>query len=392
MRRVMQVYKTPFPAVRGGVDVVVGNLLRHPPPGFSCALLRTAQWTQRDIVATRSEGVEIFALHLPVPPARWLDIKSWLFLCARAPRALWQLRATLRSQAIALVHLHTLQFYHVYFVLCRWLGGPPFIITLHRAEVLGYGRRSWPMRALWRLALANAAAVNAVSDWLTDEASRRLPFVPHIESITNGIAAPVAALPDGAALRHRLGLPAQYFCMVGVLEEYKGHDVALRAWPLLAGDSALVIVGTGRLRAAWQSLCEEIGIAARVHFVGQLAHHETLALIRDSEALIMPSRNEGLGLVILEAGTLAVPVIASDIGPFREMIEHQRTGMLFASEDSAALADAVRRLHEDTALRAQLAQAFSAHVRDHFSFDANARRYGALYRRALGAPVQDAQP
>lgn len=383
MRRVLQVYKTDFPAVRGGVDLVVSNLLRHPPPGFNCALLRTAAWTERGMTVGRVDDVEVLALHLPVPPAKPSDIKSWLFLCLHAPRALLALRRLLKSPAIELVHLHTLQFYQLYFVLCRWLGGPPFVITLHRAEVLAYHERHWTMRAVWRLALMQAAAVNAVSAWLTAEAKRRLPFVQHIECITNGIAASHAALPDGALLRERLGLPARYFCMIGVLETYKGHDLALRAWPLVDADHALVVIGSGSALEAYQRLCAQLDISTRVYFLGQLAHDDALAVLRDSQAMVMPSRNEGLGLAILEAGIVGVPVIASDIGPFREMLDDQRTGLLFASENSAALAAAANHLARDTALRGRLAQAFSAHVCEHFSFETNARLYAEFYSRAL---------
>ena len=390
MRRVLQVYKTEFPAVRGGVDLVVGNLLRHPPPGFECALLRTAAWTDRGVTTSRIDNIEVLALHLPVPPAKASDIKSWLFLCLHAPRAVLALRRLLKSQAIELVHLHTLQFYQLYFVLCRWLGGPPFVITLHRAEVLAYHERHWTMRAVWRLALSQAAAVSAVSAWLTAEAQRRLPFVATIECITNGIAAPHAALPDGALLRERLGLPARYFCMIGVLEAYKGHDLALRAWPQVDDDSALVVIGSGSALETCQRLCAELDISARVHFLGQLAHDDALAVLRDSQAMIMPSRNEGLGLAILEAGIVGVPVTASDIGPFREMLADQRTGLLFASEDSAALAAAANRLAGDATLGARLAQAFSAHVREQFSFETNTRLYSDFYRRALEQSVHPA--
>ena len=76
MRRVLQVYKTEFPAVRSGVDLVVGNLLRHPPPGFECALLRTAVWTDRDVTASHIDDIEVLALHLPAPPAKATDLKS----------------------------------------------------------------------------------------------------------------------------------------------------------------------------------------------------------------------------------------------------------------------------------------------------------------------------
>jgi glycosyltransferase involved in cell wall biosynthesis len=389
--RVLQVYKTPFPAVRGGVDVVVSNLLRQPASGCECLLLRTAEWTLRGVQVEHIDGVKVIALHLPVPPADWTAWKSWWFLVTRAPLALWRLRAVLSEHAIDVVHLHTLQFYQLYFVLCRWFGGPPFVVTLHRAEVLGFHRRHVLMRACWRLVLKHAAAVNAVSAWLTAEARRRLPFVPAIEVITNGIAAPDATLPNSDLLRQKLGLPARYLCMVGVLEAYKGHDIALHALASLDADCDLLLIGSGSLLAPYRALCERLGIAARVHFVGQLSHADTLALLRDSLALVMPSRNEGLGLVVLEAGMLGVPVIASDIEPFREMLSHETTALLFATENADALTHAARRLLSDAPLRARLAQQFRAHVGENFTIASNARRYAQLYRRVLHGTPGDSQ-
>jgi glycosyltransferase involved in cell wall biosynthesis len=389
--RVLQVYKTPFPAVRGGVDVVVSNLLRQPASDCECLLLRTAEWTLRGVQVEHIDGVKVIALHLPVPPAAWTAWASWWFLVTRAPLALWRLRSVLREHAIDVVHLHTLQFYQLYFVLCRWFGGPPFVVTLHRAEVLGFHRRHVLMRACWRLVLKHAAAVTAVSAWLTAEARRQLPFVPAIEVITNGIAAPDATLPKSDLLRQSLRLPARYLCMVGVLEAYKGHDVALHALTGLDADCDLVVIGSGSLLAPYRALCERLGIAARVHFVGQLAHEDTLALLRDSLALVMPSRNEGLGLVVLEAGMLGVPVIASDIEPFREMLSHETTALLFATENADALTHAARRLLSDAPLRARLAQQFRARVGKNFTFASNARRYAQLYRRVLDATLEDKQ-
>ncbi|MCC6710517.1 MAG: glycosyltransferase family 4 protein [Gammaproteobacteria bacterium] len=383
MLRVLQVYKTNFPEVRGGVDQVVCSLLRQAPADCRCSLLRTAPWTQRAAVFDVIEGIDVISMHLPVPPARATAWMSWWFLFTRAPRALWQLRSVLRAQGVDVVHLHTLQFYQLYFVLCRVLGGPPLIVTLHRAEVLEFEHRHWLMRACWQWVLQRASAVNAVSAWLCAEAQRRLPFVTKIECITNGIAEPPDTLPDGAVLRRHLGLPDDYVCMVGVLEHYKGHDLALRCWAELDSDVALVLIGNGSAMGAYQDLCARLGLSQRVHLLGQLPHDETLCLLRDSRAMLMPSRNEGLGLAILEAGLLGVPVIASDIAPFQEMLRHEHNGLLFRSDDSHALTDCVRRLLGEPALGERLARQFGADVRAHFSFADNARRYGELYQRAV---------
>jgi len=88
---------------------------------------------------------------------------------------------------------------------------------------------------------------------------------------------------------------------------------------------------------------------------------------------------------------LGVPVIASDIEPFREMLAHETTALLFASENADALTHAAHRLLTDAPLRTRLAQQFSAHVRQNFSFTTNARRYAQLYRRVLDGTLEDSQ-
>jgi glycosyltransferase involved in cell wall biosynthesis len=84
-------------------------------------------------------------------------------------------------------------------------------------------------------------------------------------------------------------------------------------------------------------------------------------------------------------------VIASDIEPFREMLSHETTALLFATENADALTHAARRLLSDAPLRARLAQQFRAHVGENFTIASNARRYAQLYRRVLHGTPGDSQ-
>jgi glycosyltransferase involved in cell wall biosynthesis len=386
---VLEVYKTPFPKVEGGVDVVVANLLRSDPNQYRATMLRTVDWTQRHLTRSNIHGIEVYSLHLPLFPASRLSIRGWLACFWRGARALYSLKRLVADTAIDVVHLHTLQHYHLYFVLLRVFGGPPHVITLHGSEVLAYPARGAVTRWLWRRVLRNAAGVVAVSTWLAENARQNFPFVAEIGVIENGVDIE-AALVSGPSLRTQLGLPERYCIMIGVYKPYKGHQTALRAWAALGDnyrDIDLVIVGSGELENSYRALIADLGLDGRVHLTGQLEHAEALALARDSVALIMPSRNEGFGLALLEAGVVGVPLICSNIPPFLEMIEPEHTALIFAVDDAAGLRVALQRLFDDAPLRIRLAGALAASVRQRYPVSRMREQYATLFNAVMERPA-----
>lgn len=388
MATVLQVYKTDFPSVSGGVDTVVCQLLRAQSTEWQQCLLRVAPWQERNPTPTHIEHVVVHALHLPAPPMQRTTLRAWLgFLCG-AVTAGWRVMRLLRAASVDLVHLHTLQHYHAYFVLASLLGGPPYVLTLHGSEVEAYGSRDRLTRALWRWTLRHAAALSAVSATLAQRAHQQLPVGAAIDSLRNGVALAGETLPDSSALRARLGLQRPYCVMVGALIEAKGHDVGLRAWSLLppsCGQLNLLVIGEGERMARYRAEVEQAGLAGRVHFAGQLPHADTLALMRDSALLVLPSRHEGFGLVAIEAGALGVPVVASDLPVFRELLGELGKGCLVAVDDADALAVAVARVLHDEAARRALGRAWRLRVAQEFALSACMTRYQTWYRAALGA-------
>lgn len=93
----------------------------------------------------------------------------------------------------------------------------------------------------------------------------------------------------------------------------------------------------------------------------------------------MPSRSEGLGYAILEAGVANIPVIASRVGGIPEVIRHGQEGVLVPPDDPEALARAVIDLRKNPDQAARLAAALRERVRLVFSADTMARRYEDLY-------------
>ncbi|WP_050453966.1 glycosyltransferase [Candidatus Burkholderia verschuerenii] len=151
---------------------------------------------------------------------------------------------------------------------------------------------------------------------------------------------------------------APYIVSVARLDEIqKDHRTLLRAYARLIRDPAiredLVIVGDGAFRGELEALTKELDIASRVHFMGY--RNNPHALVSGAQLQVLSSRYEGMPMVLLEALALGKPVIASDCptGP-REILGDGRFGTLFAIGAVDELADAMRRILTDDALRDEM--------------------------------------
>ena len=146
---------------------------------------------------------------------------------------------------------------------------------------------------------------------------------------------------------------------------------------------ALTVLGGGvpaeQIRTAFSE-------AARpcVTIVDRVAEEEVVAAYRSHDVLAFPSTYEGFGMVLLEAMTQRLPVVATPAGCAAALVEHEETGLIVPPRDADALAGAVARLLADPMLRARLADAAFRRVRD-MSWTRTAQATLAVYERALSA-------
>ncbi len=150
---------------------------------------------------------------------------------------------------------------------------------------------------------------------------------------------------------------------VARLVEMKGTRTLLRAFAALAQlrpGLQLVIIGDGYLRRSLQALARSTGIAGQVRFLGARPHGEVLDWMRSAMMLVLPSINtrtgrvEGLGMVLLEAAALGVPVVATRVGGIPEGVEDGRTGLLVPEQDPDALCQAMLALVDNPTQRLRM--------------------------------------
>jgi glycosyltransferase involved in cell wall biosynthesis len=142
---------------------------------------------------------------------------------------------------------------------------------------------------------------------------------------------------------------------VGVLERYKAVDVLAEAWRLAAPqvpDATLHIVGRGSLRHVAAELVAELPEQTR--WTEMLPTTEVARALDDTTVLVLPSRSEGLGRVVIEAFCRGRGVVASGVGGIPDIVENGVTGLLVPPGDAAALAEALVRALTEGALSEQL--------------------------------------
>src|SRR5262249_13995196 len=118
----------------------------------------------------------------------------------------------------------------------------------------------------------------------------------------------------------------RYLLCVAHLRDYKGIDILLRAAkPLLRADRSLrlQLAGDGPLREELEDLALSLGIHNQTLFLGTKETTEVVSLLHDCEILVLPSREESFGIVLIEAMACKKPVVATAVGGIPEIIEHE---------------------------------------------------------------------
>jgi rhamnosyl/mannosyltransferase len=222
------------------------------------------------------------------------------------------------------------------------------------------------------------------SPWLQSYIDKCRPVPPGID-IRTFKNDPVA----GAALRKKLlaGLSIQQplvLLCVGRLRHYKGLDTLIRALPKLP-DVVSIIVGIGPMEAAWKALAQELGVADRAIFAGEVSDADLPSYYSAADVFVLPSnsRAEAFGMVNLEAMGHGLPLITTEVGSATSWInQHEITGLVMPPMDPDALVQAVETLR-DPELRRRMGEAAHARVVADFTVEKMVERMADAYRDVL---------
>ena len=190
---------------------------------------------------------------------------------------------------------------------------------------------------------------------------------------------------DRLRIRDELGLaPGEFLWLaIGRLWGQKDYPTLLRAFqPLANAPARLAVAGRGPLLGELQRQAAQLGIASQVTFLG--VRHDIAALLAAADGLVLSSAWEGMPNVVMEALAAATPVVATQVGGVAEVVEAGKSGFLAPSGDPNALSRAMRQLMSlSEEQRRQMGLIGRDHVADHYSLQAMADRWLALYEELL---------
>lgn len=193
-----------------------------------------------------------------------------------------------------------------------------------------------------------------------------------IRVVPLGVPAEFYQRRDAADLRAAWGMSPEHFVVgfIGRLVPEKGVDLLLAALAQLPPRVRLAVVGDGPEEERLRSLAAQLNVADRVHWAGRQPRERIADCLSTLDTLVLPSRGvpvwqEQFGMVLVEAMLAGTPVVGSSSGAIPEVIGE--AGLLFPENDATALAECLRRLVDDGALREGLSRRGLARARQEFT-------------------------
>ena len=264
------------------------------------------------------------------------------------------------------------------------------LLTIHDVRGLHPGN-GWLTRKLFRsvlrTSLERADQVVTVSHAVREEILAFSNSTP-VAVVCNGLDAGHFVDVDPQIreqVRARQQLPERFLLAVGHFEPRKNYSMLVNALAALHRDGMpwpLVIVGNDsgeRMRIEEQ--VRLAGLQASVHLLSGLSDIEVRCLYSAASMLVFPSKYEGFGIPLLEAMASGIPVVASDMPVFREILGD--AGHYFDPDSAPAMASAISTILATPALREQMVSSGAARVCS-FDFEVLAREMAALYRATAG--------
>ncbi len=269
--------------------------------------------------------------------------------------------------------------------LARWLG-VPYLVKVHGSDLNVMAEHA-TRRVQIRAALRHAGAVVTVSRALAEKAVAIGADAARVHTVYNGVDSERFMPGDRGEARARLKLlsDAPLLLYVGNLKSTKGCLDLLEAFPALLAarpQARLAYVGSGGCRTQLLERARALGCAERVDLVGAVAHDALPDWFRAADLLCLPSHNEGVPNVVLEAMACGTPVVATRVGGIPEVLPAQ-AGILVPVRQPAGLSAALIEASDRRWDPAQIV----AHARG-FSWDDNIDRMDRLLRGVVsGVPI-----
>jgi teichuronic acid biosynthesis glycosyltransferase TuaC len=310
-------------------------------------------------------------------------------------RLIGRVRKLHGARTVDVIHAHgALPCGHAAALLSRRLG-IPFVVSVHGLDVFNTcfqggapaKRRRQESSAVYLAAQTVICISEKVQQILRDGMGDRVSSAVVYNGTDTELFSPG---PVATALLEKdlpeRAPPEKEILTVGNLIASKGHELVLRAISQLGTlfpRLRCLIIGEGPERVRLEALANELGIGQRVQFLGRQSRAAVADAMRACSVFVLPSRNEGLGCVYLEAMACGKPVIACRGQGIDEIIEHGRNGWLIPADGLHELAQGLSTLLQSGDVCSRIGTAARETVLNGLTLSDQAQRLTSIYREEI---------
>lgn len=314
---------------------------------------RVEVWTvARDGIAgvREVEGVTVRDLPAPLPRMSLAGVAGF---AGRFPLAMRHWMHACRALRPDVLHVQCFGPNGIYAQILSRLMRKPLVVSSH-GETVGDDHNVFDTSLVLRRGLSRAVTAATIVTGCAPSVARDLE--------ARFGATDVGVVPNGVHLAGDRGGPRlptphrRLIAAAGRLEHNKGFDLLIKALPQLPSDTRLTVIGDGSQRAALLRLAEELGVAARVDLPGVRRPEEVMEVFRAADVVVVPSRMESFGIVVLEGWAVGTPVVATSLAGPADFMTDGVDGLLVDPTDSDALASAVGSILADDKLWRRLSE------------------------------------
>lgn len=231
---------------------------------------------------------------------------------------------------------------------------------------------------LARFSLKSADKIRAISTYTRDQALKIAPEKPSFVFPT--------FTDINSFLEEKNISQGNFILFVGGLEEVKGIDILIKSFAEISqkfSDFKLVLVGDGSQKQAYKSQAADLNLTEKVVFKGKFSLKETKNIMKDCYCLVLPSRSEGLGRVLIEAMALSKPVVGSRVGGIPDLIKDNQNGFLFTAGSTGELAQKIKALLKDSNRAREMGQVGRDFIEQKFSNKSYINNYLAMINSSI---------
>lgn len=331
----------------GGVE----EHTRHVAAGLRERGVAVEVWTPDRGEGLGTQEVDgVLVRYLPTPlPAR--NVASLASLAVRAPSTVAAWLQAWRQFRPDVLHVQCFGPNGTYALGLAAMTRSPLVVSSHGETFMDdhdvFGRSALQRHAL-TVSCSRAGAVTACSTVVSEDLRDRFG-ADDVAVVPNGVKLSPTSRPPREAGGEQVVIAA------GRLVEKKGLDLLIRAVPTLPDHARVQIVGDGSAREALEILTSSLGIDDRVDFLGRREATEVQELMGQADVVVVPSRAEAFGIVVLEAWASGTPLVATNRGGPADLVTDGVDGRLVDPEDTAAMTRVITEVLDDHGGSARMA-------------------------------------